>query len=187
MFPRRGESSGFRLTLAYAGSPVSPRTPDELDSLLARLPLGGAVPFRLEEDRSGRTFIKPDESVIQALRALPALVADVRRLRDQVADLEANALRQESKPRAPVREALPAESLDDLGSLLSAPFRISTRAASAAKTDPLAALAVQVARATADGASEKEKARLIAMAFAAAEGDLDAFWEARQSRKSPRA
>jgi len=49
----------------------------------------------------------------------------------------------------------------------------------------LAALAVQVARATSEGASEKEKARLIAMAFTASEGDLEGFWEARRSRKAP--
>lgn len=164
---------------------VSERTDDDLDALLARLPPGGAIPLRMEEDRAGRAVVKPDEGAVQALRALPGLAAEVRRLRQQVAGLEARSKRKDSKPDAPAREAPAEETLDDLGSLLSAPFRISPRAASAAKTEPLAALAVQVARASAEGASDKEKARLIAMAFAASEGDLDGFWEARRSRKAP--
>jgi hypothetical protein len=160
---------------------------DDLDELMQRLPSGGGVPLRLEEDRAGRAYVKPDEGVVQALRALPGLVSEVRRLRQQVEDLEASQERHAQKASARVteREPPPAETLDDLGSLLSAAFRVSPRAVSAAKTEPLAALAVQVARATADGASDKEKARLIAMAFAASEGDLDGFWEARRSRKAP--
>jgi hypothetical protein len=162
---------------------VSERTDDDLDSLLARLPPGGAIPLRLEEDRAGRAVVKPDDGAVQALRALPGLAAELRRLRQQVVEMEARSKRTASEP--PAREAPPPETLDELGSLLSAPFRVSPRAASAAKTEPLAALAVQVARATAEGASEREKARLIAMAFAASEGDLDGFWEARKSRKAP--
>jgi hypothetical protein len=157
---------------------------DDLDGLLARLPPGGAIPLRLEEDRSGRAIVLPDDGAVRALRAVPSLVAEVRRLRQRVAEAEA---KQERKAHAPVaeRSEVRVETLDDLGSLLSAPFRVSPRAADAAKTEPLAALAVQVARATAEEAPEKEKARLIAMAFAASEGDLDAFWEARRSRKAP--
>jgi hypothetical protein len=164
---------------------VSERPDDDLDALLANLPAGGAIPLRLEEDHAGRAVVKPDEGAVKALRALPGLAAEVRRLRRQVADLEARTTREAAKRDASPREAPAAETLDDLGSLLSAPFRISPRAAEAAKTEPLAALAVQVARATAEGASDKEKARLIAMAFAASEGDLDGFWEARRSRKAP--
>jgi len=170
--------------LSYAAS-VSERTDDDLDALLETLPAGGAIPLRLEEDRAGRAVVKPDEGAVKALRALPGLAAEVRRLRQQVADLEARASRQDKRPAAAREAPPPSETLDDLGTLLSAPFRISPRAASAAKTEPLAALAVQVARATAEGASDKEKARLIAMAFAASEGDLDGFWEARRSRKAP--
>jgi hypothetical protein len=164
---------------------VSEPTDDDLDTLLAILPPGGAIPLRLEEDRAGRAVVRPDEGAVRALRALPGLAAEVRRLRRQVADLEAGAKREAAKGDASPREAPAAETLDDLGSLLSAPFRISPRAAEAARTEPLAALAVQVARATAEGASDKEKARLIAMAFAASEGDLDGFWEARRSRRAP--
>lgn len=169
--------------MSYAGL-VSERTDDDLDSLLARLPPGGGIPLRLEEDRAGRAVVKPDDGAVQALRALPGLAAELRRLRQQVADMEARSKRTAAREDAPPREAPAPETLDELGSLLSAPFRVSARAASAAKTEPLAALAVQVARATAEGAHEREKARLIAMAFAASEGDLDGFWEARRSRKA---
>jgi hypothetical protein len=164
---------------------VSERTDDDLDELLAQVPPGGSIPLRLEEDRAGRAVVRPDDGAVRALRALPGLAGELRRLRKQVADMEALSKRKGERADGPVREAPPPEMLDDLGSLLSAPFRVSSRAVSAAKTEPLAALAVQVAKATAEGASEKEKARLIAMAFAASEGDLDGFWEARRSRKAP--
>lgn len=168
--------------MAYADR-VSERTDDDLDSLLEQLPPGGAIPLRLEEDRAGRAVVKPDDNAVKALRALPGLASELRRLRQQVAEMEARSKR--SRAEEPARPAPPPETLDELGSLLSAPFRVSARAASAAKTEPLAALAVQVARATAEGANERERARLIAMAFAASEGDLDGFWEARRSRKAP--
>lgn len=159
---------------------------DALDALLERLPAGGGLSLRIEEDRAGRTIVKADDAVVEALRLLPRLVAELKRVRGQLSDLEAKQERQAARPAAKEPPPPPSEeTLDDLGSLLSAAFRVSPRAADAAKTDPLAALAVQVAKATADGASEKEKARLIAMAFAASEGDLDGFWEARRSRKAP--
>lgn len=166
---------------------MSDRTSDEWDELLERLPAGGSIPLRLEEDRAGRSFVKPDEAAVEALRAFPRLVTEVRRLRQEVADLEARQERQAARPAPQEPAPPPVEMLDDLGSLLSAAFRVSPRAASAARTEPLAALAVQVAKAVADDAPDKEKARLIAMAFAASEGDLDAFWEARRSRKDPTA
>jgi hypothetical protein len=55
----------------------------------------------------------------------------------------------------------------------------------AAQTDPLAALSVQVAKALQPDAKEIERARLIAMAFAASKGDLEAFWAARKMRTQP--
>jgi hypothetical protein len=63
---------------------------------------------------------------------------------------------------------------------------VSPKAAAAAKDDPLAALAVQVARSLAEDASEVDRARLIAMAFAAAQGNLEAFWQARKQRSLSR-
>jgi hypothetical protein len=53
---------------------------------------------------------------------------------------------------------------------------------SAAKDDPLMALAVQVARGAGAEAGEVDRARLIAMAFAAARGDMETFWGARRKR-----
>lgn len=166
---------------------------DDLDALLARLPPGGAIPLRIEEDRAGRALVLPDDGALAAVRAVPSLAAEVKRLRRALKEHEDRRRERDERerstpePAAPERPApeIPEGALDDLGSLLSAPFRVSPRAAAAAKDDPLAALAVQVARATGDGAPEKERARLIAMAFAAAEGDLDGFWEARRSRKAP--
>jgi hypothetical protein len=159
---------------------------DALDALLERLPTGGSLSLRLEEDRAGRTIVKPDDAVVEALRLLPRLVGELKRVRGQVAEMEAKQERQAARPAPPEPSPAPSEeTLDDLGSLLSAAFRVSPRAAEAARTEPLAALAVQVAKASADGASEKEKARLIAMAFAASEGDLEGFWQARRSRKAP--
>lgn len=163
---------------------------DDLDTLLARLPPGGAIPLRIEEDRTGRSLVLPDDGALAAVRAVPSLAAEVKRLRRAVKEHEDRLRERESAPRPaapppPPPVEIPEDVLDDLGSLLSAPFRVSPRAAAAAKDDPLAALAVQVAKATGDGAAEKERARLIAMAFAAAEGDLDGFWEAKRSRKAP--
>ena len=165
--------------------------PDELDALLTRLPAGGAIPLRIEEDRAGRSLVLPDDGALAAVRAFPSLAAEVKRLRRALKEHEDRRRERDEHERAAPRPApppapeIPEGVLDDLGSLLSAPFRVSARAAAAAKDEPLAALAVQVARATGDGAPEKERARLIAMAFAAAEGDLDGFWEARRSRKAP--
>jgi hypothetical protein len=166
---------------------------DDLDALLARLPPGGSIPLRIEEDRTGRSLVLPDDGALAAVRAVPSLAAEVKRLRRTLKEQEDRRREQDVRERTtpepaappPAMPEIPEGALDDLGSLLSAPFRVSPRAAAAAKDDPLAALAVQVARATADGAPEKERARLIAMAFAAAEGDLDGFWEARRSRKAP--
>src|SRR6185295_10159183 len=127
------------------------------------------VALALEHER-GRAWVRPDEAARAALRAVPRLVAEVRRLRQRVGDLEGE------------QDRLTRESKRAARALLAAPFRVSARAASAAKDDPLAALAVQVARSLAEDASEVERARLIAMAFAAAEGNLEAFWTARKQR-----
>lgn len=168
---------------------------DDLDALLARLPPGGSIPLRIEEDRTGRALVLPDDGALAAVRAVPSLVAEVKRLRRSLKDLEEREARRReppagegpatSAPAPPPAVEIPEDVLEDLGSLFSAPFRVSPRAAAAAKDDPLAALAVQVAKATGDEVAEKERARLIAMAFAAAEGDLDGFWEAKRSRKAP--
>lgn len=148
----------------------------------------GEIPLRLEQDRAGRAWIEPGEGARKALRAVPRLVAEVRRLRARVDELQeqqerrAQDERRAQKDEPPLRAPKVLSQSEDLGSLLAAPFRVSSRAASAAKDDPLAALAVQVARSMAEDASDVERARLIAMAFAAAEGNLEAFWHARKQR-----
>jgi hypothetical protein len=144
--------------------------------------------FTLEQER-GRALVIPDDTARKALLAVPRLVAEVRRLRGRVQDMEVEETRREKEARRgkpadkekekPARAAEPAE---DLASLLAAPFRVSPRTAAAAKDDPLAALAVQVARSMSDDAGDVERARLIAMAFAAAQGNMDAFWQARRQR-----
>lgn len=154
---------------------------DELDASPRELS------YTLEQER-GRAVVVPDEKARKALAAVPRLVAEVRRLRGRVQDMEAEETRREKESRrgkaaekeTPARAA--AEPAEDLASLLAAPFRVSPRTAAAAKDDPLAALAVQVARSLSDEAGDVERARLIAMAFAAAQGNMDAFWQARRQR-----
>jgi hypothetical protein len=147
------------------------------------------IKFTMEQDR-GRVSMVPDEQARKALRAVPRLVGEVRRLRGRVQEMEEEESRRarearrgkadaKAEDRPPREVPAPAE---DLASLLAAPFRVSPRAAAAAKDDPLAALAVQVARSLADDASEVDRARLIAMAFAAVQGNMEAFWQARKQR-----
>ena len=118
---------------------------------------------------------------------MPRLLAEVERLRAEIEEGRSRpaARREESTPAPPPREApapLAFEDAEGAGLGLSAPFRVGPRETKAAQTDPLAALAVQVARALQGDAKEVERARLIAMAHAAARGDLDAFWTARKMR-----
>jgi hypothetical protein len=127
------------------------------------------------------------EAILAALESaredVPRLVAEVRRLRAEVEDTQA---RKRDEPDAPVPAAdrrPPALDMPDDAPLgLAAPFRVGPREMKAAKDDPLVALAVQVAKALQSDAREVERARLIAMAFAAARGDTAGFWAARAQR-----
>ena len=80
--------------------------------------------------------------------------------------------------------AAEAQEIDDDDAVLAlaAPFHVGPKEMKAAATDPLAALSVQVARALLPDAKEVERARLIAMAFAASRGQMDDFWAARKMR-----
>ena len=128
------------------------------------------------------------DSVRQGLRGLQE---ELRSARAEAESLRA-ALEKEKASRgkggaaAPPRgrSEAPSAEAEAAGALLAAPFRVSAKAASAARTDPLAALAVQAAKALSPEANPVERARLIAMAFAASQGDLDAFWAARRQRKA---
>jgi len=123
---------------------------------------------------------------------LPRVRQDMRAARSEADSLRA-ALEKEksshdkSRPAAAssarARSALEDQQAEDAGALLAAPFRVSARAAAAARTEPLSALAVQVAKALSPDAGPVERARLIAMAFAASQGDLESFWAARRQRK----
>jgi hypothetical protein len=127
-------------------------------------------------------------------QALPRLREELRAARAEAetlrAALENEKESREKAARAPSpgrssRNEAPDEEAEAAGALLAAPFRVSAKAAAAARADPLAALAVQVAKALSADASPVDRARLIAMAFAASQGDLEAFWAARRQRKSP--
>jgi hypothetical protein len=111
------------------------------------------------------------------------LAAALRKERSAAEDLRTRLERAESRDpsRAPRREA--ASDIEEEAAVsLAAPFRAGPKAVHEAKTDPLMALAVQVARAMQPEAPEVERARLIAMAFAASRGDMEGFWAARRQR-----
>jgi len=148
-----------------------------------------AVHLYAPQDK-GRAIVEALES---ARQDLPRLAEEVRRLREEADRARASA-RDAARPRpaekgerppAP-RRAAEAFAVDDDSALsLAAPFRVGPKEMKAAQTDPLAALSVQVAKALQPDAKEIERARLIAMAFAASKGDLDAFWAARKMRTQP--
>jgi hypothetical protein len=155
-------------------------TDAELDELASQ---GSVIGLRFETERDGRGVVRPEEAALRAYRTLPRLVEEVRRLRRELEATREDAKRAAARPvPAPMKPSEPAPAMDELASLLAAPFRVSSEATSAAKDDPLVALAVQVARGLAEDASELDRARLLAMAFAASERDMDAFWEARRRR-----
>jgi hypothetical protein len=140
----------------------------------------------------GRAIVETLES---ARQDLPRLVEEVRRLREEADNARARA-REAARARPAEKDARPAApppprpaeavAMDDDAALsLAAPFRVGPKEMKAAQTDALAALSVQVAKALQPDAKEIERARLIAMAFAASKGDLDAFWSARKMRTQP--
>ena len=125
-------------------------------------------------------------------QALPRLREDLRAVRAEAETLRAALDKEKESREKTARQAPPArasrneapdEDAEAAGALLAAPFRVSAKAAAAARADPLAALAVQVAKALSPDASPVDRARLIAMAFAASQGDLETFWAARRQRK----
>ena len=126
--------------------------------------------------------------LLDAARAdMPRLVAEVQRLRAEVEALQSEQAQRAAKPAAapaPRRPAAEAQEIgdDDAVLALAAPFHVGPKEMKAAATDPLAALSVQVARALLPDAKEVERARLIAMAFAASRGQMDDFWTARKMR-----
>jgi hypothetical protein len=124
-------------------------------------------------------------------QTLPRVLEDLGASRREADSLRAALEKEQQKAREKTVSPAPRaarterdeEEAEAAGALLAAPFRVSAKAASAARTDPLSALAVQVAKALSPDANPVERARLIAMAFAASQGDLEAFWTARRQRK----
>jgi len=191
-----------------------PLSDEELQSLLARVARLGDRGWRQQAEaglglfslraadaddvvhlyapgEKGRAIVETLES---ARQDVPRLAEEVRRLREEIDAARATA-RDASRARPAEKDDRPAPpraaeafAVDDAASLgLAAPFRVGPKEMKAAQTDPLAALSVQVARALQPDAKEVERARLIAMAFAASKGDLDAFWAARKMRSVPSA
>ncbi len=75
------------------------------------------------------------------------------------------------------------DSLDDVPLAMIGTFRVDDpKVKAAAKKDPLMALAVQVAKAIGEDASELDRARLRAMASAVSRKDMDTFWAASTER-----
>ena len=129
------------------------------------------------------------QAILDALESaredLPRLVAEVRRLRAEVEEERRKRADPAAPPAAaPRRVPLDIEIAEDAPLSLAAPFRVGPREMKAAKDDPLVALAVQVAKALQPDAKDIERARLIAMAFAAARGDTAGFWASRQQRST---
>ena len=184
-----------------------PPTSSELEDLAARAGAapsgtwrkqegGGLDHFTLRGGSGGTEFhlYAPAEAgeaitrLLDAARAdMPRLVAEVQRLRAEVEALQSEQSRRPAQPAAaptPRRPAAEAQEIDDDDAVLAlaAPFHVGPKEMKAAATDPLAALSVQVARALLPDAKEVERARLIAMAFAASRGQMDDFWAARKMR-----
>ena len=124
---------------------------------------------------------------IEAAHAtLPVLLDAVRWLQKDRAAREAREAERRETPEAPAARRAAAE-IQDVPLALVAPFRPTAQSLESAKTDPLTALAVQAAKAMQPDASELDRARLIAMAFAATRHDMDAFWTARSQRSAKKA
>jgi hypothetical protein len=132
-------------------------------------------------------------------RALLALIASLAASTDQLAsernalDVRVDELTSErddlvrkhhaAAPSAKASKGGSSTSLESVPLAMIGTFRVDDpRIKAAAKKDPLMALAVQVAKATAPDASELDQARMRAMATAVSRGDLDAFWASSAER-----
>ena len=184
---RRGRLSDEQLSALEAGAmPVGGvgwrHQPGPLDVFILR-GQDETVHLYATQER-GQAILAALES---AREDIPRLVAEVRRLRAEVEDAQTRKRDEAAAPAAAPAPRRPAvlDLPDDEAPLgLAAPFRVGDREMKAAKDDPLVALAVQVAKALQSDAREIERARLIAMAFAAARGDKEGFWAARAQRST---
>lgn len=187
-----------------------PPTAAELEELAARAAAAPAGSWRKQEGEGLEHFAlrgsagageahlfaaaESGEAITRLLDAaradMPRLVAEVQRLRMEVETLQAERERRPDTP-APAAAMAKRPAMDDIeidddssALALAAPFHVGPKEMKAAATDPLAALSVQVARSLLPDAKEIERARLIAMAFAASRGQMEDFWAARKMRGS---
>ena len=134
------------------------------------------------------------ETVSAAGAALEDAHAELATLQKRIETLErelATARDAQSESRRPGAarrttgvEGAHAATLENVPAALIAPFHPDARALAAAKENPLVALAVQATKAMQPEASELERARLLAMAYAASTGDMTRFWAARTQRSA---
>ncbi len=183
---------------------MATRNDDDLDLTLAGT-------WRKDEDTAlarytlrtagERYEIWTDDATARALfgllRALPATLERLTRERNRLA-AETEDLTRERDALAKKHGATPSSgragsagakadrspaSLDDVPLAMIGTFRVDDpHVKAAAKKDPLMALAVQIAKATREDASELERARLRAMATAVSRNDLETFWAASTER-----
>jgi hypothetical protein len=134
------------------------------------------------------------ETVSAAGAALEDARADLAAFQERVETLErelttARDAGSESRRPDAARGATSADrahaaTLENVPAALIAPFHPDARTLAAAKENPLVALAVQATKAMQPDASELERARLLAMAYAASTGDMTRFWAARTQRSA---
>jgi hypothetical protein len=163
---RRDDASFSRWTLRAGGKQheilADEATGKALAALLEALP---ATLDRLERERD-------------------ALAVEVEALTEERDDLKKNQARG-AAPAATARAAKASagpSAFDEVPLDMIGTFTVSAQMKTAAKKDPLLALAVQVAKASDPDASPLEHARLRAMAAAVSRGDLDTFWAASTER-----
>jgi hypothetical protein len=170
----------------------------ELLAMLRRLDGGRGPELREVGTAIGETPVRIYASsaaldrLMKAARTLPAALERLREERDRLSErvetLEHEVERRRtSDAPASVARRKPREQPSSLASVplaLVAPFRPTPQTLKAAKDDPLLALAVQATAAMQPDASELDRARLNAMAFAASRRDMKAFWAARQGRSA---
>jgi hypothetical protein len=143
----------------------------------------------------GTAYLLADPAVADEIVAtLDRAPREAEQLRDRLERLEAEIEEAREQARAARREPAPARAgkrpaptdgeLESVPLALVAPFRADRALTAKAERDPLLALAVQASNALQPDASELDRARLAAMAFAASRGDMDAFWGARKQRSA---
>jgi hypothetical protein len=135
-----------------------------------------------------RALAAVPEVIAKLQNKIEALAAEVDELHEALDE----AKRRPPAPPAPAAKAAasasPKAAKPELSSLEHVPlamiggFTLTPKLKTAAKKDPLVALAVQVDKAMAPDANDLDRARLIAMANAVARGDLATFWSASTER-----